>query len=92
MNNHTTDSSGILKRLKSGSGGFNRKKSKEVLCFHCGKPGHTRTECQSRQRGLEAQNTVNKRSTKDLMAEPNMAEPNTALTQHGISTGDRDLF
>jgi len=87
MNNHTTESFGILKRLKSGSGGFNRKTSEEVLCFHCKKPGHTRAECQSRQRGLEAQNKVNKQSTKD-----SMAEANTALTQYGITAGDRDLF
>jgi hypothetical protein len=80
MNNHTTESYSILKRLNSGSGGFNRKMSEEVLCFHCGKPGHTRAECHSRQRGLEAQNKVNKRSTQDSMAETNMA-----LAQHGIS-------
>jgi len=87
MNNHTTDSCGILKELKSGSGGFNRKKSVEVICFHRGKPGHMRTECQSCQRGLEAKNRVNNPSTKDSMAEGNMA-----LTQHGMSTGDRNLF
>jgi len=81
MNNHTTESCGILKRLNSGGGsrGFNRKKGEEVLCFHCGRPGHTRAECHSRQRGLDAQNRVNKRSTK-----VSMAEANTALTQHGI--------
>ena len=31
MNNHTTESCGILKRLKSGTGGLIRKKSEEVL-------------------------------------------------------------
>jgi hypothetical protein len=41
MNTHTTDSFGILKRLKSRSGGFKQKKSKDVLCFHCGKPADT---------------------------------------------------
>jgi hypothetical protein len=58
-----------------------------VLCFHCGEPGHTRAECHSRQRGLEARNKVNKRSTKD-----SMGEANPALAQHGVSAGDRDLF
>jgi hypothetical protein len=88
VHNHTADSCGILKRLKSGSGGFNRKKSEEVLCFHRGNPAHRRAECQSCQRGLDARNKDNKRSSNT----DSMAEANTALTQHGIAAGDRDLF
>jgi len=87
MNIHTTERCGILKRLKSASGGFNRKKSKEMLCFYRGNPGHARAECESRQWGLEAQNKINKRSNLDSMSAANMAQ-----IQHGILTGESDLF
>jgi hypothetical protein len=77
MNNPFTDSCGILNLLKSGTGGFNRQKSNEVLGFHCGTPGHTRAEYQSSQRGLEALHKVTKRSTKHLLSDANIA-----LTQY----------
>jgi len=51
LNNHTTENCGILKRLNS---------KEEKLCNHCGKPGHIRPDCRTRQHGFEARNRVNK--------------------------------
>jgi hypothetical protein len=87
MNNHTTENCGILKRQstytgKSGSGGFS-KNNDDKLCFHCGKPGHIKTECRTRQRGRDAQNKVTKRRNGTT------AEANTA---HGIIAGEGGLF
>jgi hypothetical protein len=85
LNNHTTKNCGILKRLNS---------KEEKLCYHCGKPGHIRPDCPTRQHGFEARNRVNKRSIKDTKSDTkaSLTEATASLAEHGIAAGDRDLF
>jgi len=85
LNNHTTENCGILKRLNS---------KEEKLCYHCGKPGHIRPECQTRQHRFEARNRVNKRSNKDSKSDmkASLTEATASLAEHRIAAGVRDLF
>jgi hypothetical protein len=87
LNNHTTENCGILKRLNSGS-------RDDKICYYCGKPGHIRPECRTRQHGFEARNKVTKRNNKDLKSDTRatLSEATASLAEHGIAAGDRDLF
>jgi hypothetical protein len=86
LNNHTTETCGILKRLNSRS-------RDDKICYYCGKPGHIRPECRTRRNGFEARNKVNKRN-KDSKSDSRatLSEATASLAEHGIAAGDRDLF
>jgi len=86
LNNHTTENCCILKRLNSKEG---------KLCYHCGKPGHIRPDCRTRQHGFEARNRVNKRNNiKDTKSDTKafLTEATASLAGYRITAGDRDLF
>jgi hypothetical protein len=79
LNDHTTANCGILKRLNSGS-------RDDQICNYCGKPGHIRPKCRTRQNGFEARNKVNKRSKSDMKA--TLSQATASLAEHGIAAGD----
>jgi hypothetical protein len=91
MNNHTTENCGILKRQSSytsnsGSCGFSNDDD-DKWYFHCGKPGHIKSECHTHQRGRDAQNQVTKRRNGNWGS--TTAKVNTA---HSIIAGEGGVF
>ena len=70
MNNHTTQSCGILKQLNSGNGRstseYKTKNEKEdCMCYYCGIKGHLKSDCHHYKCAQQDRNKVKKKYNQD---------------------------